>query len=137
MKHILGQAALSTVLLTNPQLAANKEYIVQILPAENGSYYFNPKKLFIKDGDTVTWVNLEDKEHKIILEKAPRIADIFESQPLKQYGEKWSYTFKTSGTYLYNGSSRDPMVKGVIIVDKPSTPIQMREIDKNSNDSGQ
>lgn len=130
MKHIIGQAIVSTLLLANPQLAHGKEYTVQMISSgEKGNYYFNPKKLHIKLGDTVTWVNMQDEGHDVMAERIPTNAENFVSPLLEKKGDKWSYTFKTSGTYLYHCHPHSQIMSGVIIVDRPSTSMQMHDVD--------
>ncbi len=134
MKHIIGQAVVSTLLVANPQLAHGKEYIVKMVSTgEKGDYYYEPKKLIIKSGDTVTWVNMQDEGHNVMSEKMPKNADGFESPLLKKKNDKWSYTFKTAGTYVYHCHPHAPMMSGVIIVDRPSNRYQMKEIEGNGH----
>ena len=129
MKHILGQAIVSTLLIANPQLAHGKEYTIKMVSTgEKGNYYFEPKKLKIKSGDTVTWVNMQDEGHNVMAERIPQNAKDFNSPLLEKNGDKWSHTFTTSGTYTYHCHPHASMMSGIIIVDKPSTPAQMHEV---------
>lgn len=129
MKQILGQAIISTLLVTNPHHA--QEHVVKIVSVgEQGDYYFEPKQLTIKSGDTVTWVNMQDDAHNVIADKIPKNAENFESLLLENRGDRWSHTFKTSGTYNYSCHRHVPIISAVIIVDKPSQAFQMQDADR-------
>ena len=128
MKNILGQVVIATILIAIPQLAHGKEYTVKMISTgEKGSYYFEPKKLKIKSGDTVTWVNMQDEEHNVMMEKIPASAKEVDSPLLEKKGDKWSHTFTVSGTYSYHCHPHASLMKGMIIVDTPSKSAQMKE----------
>lgn len=99
-----------------------EEYTVQMVSAgDKGAYYFEPKQLTIKPGDTVTWVNAQDDTHEVMSESVPEGAQPFESPALEKKGQKWSYTFTHPGTYEYHCHPHQAMkMQGVVIVDKPS-----------------
>ena len=130
MKYIMEQTILS-LLLTNPNPAA---YTVQVdPPGYNWNYHYAPQSLTIRAGDTVTWVNMQDSEHNIVLERAPKDAEYFESQPLKKIRDRWSYQFTMSGTYVYYCNTHPDSESAVIIVDRPSMPFQMHDVEKPEN----
>ena len=134
MKQILGQAIVSTLLISNPQLAHGNEYTVKMISTgEKGHYYFEPKKLHIKSGDIVTWLNMQDECHNVMAEKIPISAEGFESPLLEKNGDKWSHIFTTAGTYIYHCHPHASMMLGVIIVDTPSTPAQMHEVGNHAH----
>lgn len=138
MKNILGKTTLSVILIASPQLSYSKEYTVKMISAnENIDYSFEPKELHIKSGDTVTWLNMQDEGHNVMAESVPKEAESFSSPPLEKNGEKWSYTFKTSGTYKYHCHPHAAVMSGVIIVDKPSAPAQVKEINDNTHEHKQ
>jgi len=89
-----------------PVINANK---TDYQPASVGisNFSFNPKKLTVKIGTTVTWTNDDPAPHTIAF------AD-FTSQTLNT-GDTYSYTFTQAGTYDYYCSIH-PSMKGQIIV---------------------
>lgn len=132
MKQILGQAVVSTLLAGNPQ--ATQHYTVQIVPAVGaGNYHFEPNQLTIRSGDTVTWINVQDNSHIIRAVRMPKDGVDFESSSLEKSGDKWSYTFKTSGTYIYNCYLHTSINPAVIIVDTASQPFEMQDAVRHSN----
>ena len=72
------------------------------------NFAFSPATLNIAKGTTVTWINLDSATHKIK-------SDSFNSNFLAQRG-KFSFTFKTAGTFNYICSIH-PNMKGQIIVE--------------------
>jgi plastocyanin len=62
---------------------------------------FDPSKLYIKSGTTVTWVN-EDRmpRHVVHLPTGATDRELFNSGSLSP-GESFSYTFHTPGRYVY------------------------------------
>lgn len=58
----------------------------------------SPKSLSITPGTTVTWVNRDDQEHRLRAEDG---GIEFDSKGLKP-GERWSYTFRNTGTASYH-----------------------------------
>ena len=75
---------------------------------------------------------MQDEGHNVMAEKTPKNAKGFESQMLEKNGDKWSHTFTTSGTYTYHCHPHASMMSGLIIVDRPSAPYQMHEINDNA-----
>jgi plastocyanin len=74
-------------------------------------FSFNPPKLSIAAGSTVTWKNQDDMPHTIVNDAAPRA---FKSPPLDS-GEQFSWTFSKPGTYTYFCSIHPKMV-GIVTV---------------------
>jgi len=89
----------------SPVLAQNASAIVAI-----DNFTFNPQRLTIKSGTTVTWKNGDDIPHAIA--SASRL---FKSQPLDT-GDTYSFTFTTPGTYEYF-CSLHPHMTGTIMVE--------------------
>ena len=79
------------------------------------NYKFEPKKLTINEGDSVTWVNKEG------VHTVKSDTDIFISKTIKA-GENFSYQFTKAGTYPYHcsfhGSSGGGDMSGTIVVVK-------------------
>lgn len=124
--------ALALLAAAAPAQAA--EYTVKMVTeGDKGSYYYEPRKLTIKSGDTVTWVNTQDDMHNVMIEALPKTAEPFESPMLEKKDGKWSYTFTKSGTYLYHchPHAQNGMV-GTIIVDRLSKTDEVREISHHS-----
>lgn len=71
------------------------------------NFSFNPAKLTIKAGTTVTWTNGDSAPHQIK-------SDSFNSSPLSQ-GQSYSFQFNDPGTYDYICSIH-PSMKGEIVV---------------------
>ena len=72
---------------------------------------YEPKELKIKAGETVTWVNDDDKDHTIVSDDGS-----FDSSDNLSRGEKYKFTFKKKGKYAYH-CKYHPREKGVIIVE--------------------
>jgi plastocyanin len=72
---------------------------------------FDPKELVITAGVTVTWVNTDDDAHTATSKAAP---PLFDSKTLHP-GDKFSFEFKTPGTYDYFCKPH-PYMTGKVIV---------------------
>ncbi|MFT3788713.1 MAG: cupredoxin domain-containing protein [Tepidisphaeraceae bacterium] len=70
---------------------------------------FKPANLTVKLGTTVTWKNLDTRDHKVVAKDGS-----FHSGNLKN-GDKFTYTFEKAGTYNY-GCQYMPRMKGTIVV---------------------
>jgi plastocyanin len=124
---LFGMAALAA------PVQAAEHTVRMISKGDKGSFYFEPKKLTIKSGDTVTWVNMQDDTHNVMAESVPKTSEAFSSPDLKAKGDKWSYTFKTSGTYRYHCHPHEQMgMAGTIIVDRPSRADEVKEVNIHS-----
>jgi plastocyanin len=102
--------------------AQAEEFTVRMVSkGDKGTYYFEPKALTIRSGDTVTWVNDQNEIHEVMSESVPEGAQTFESPLLEKKGQTWSHTFTKSGTYEYHCHPHAALkMQGVVIVDKPS-----------------
>jgi plastocyanin len=72
--------------------------------ADNGMLAFQPNKVEINAGDTVTWVNNKLAPHNVVFEKAPAEASAaaFSHKQLAfSPGESFSQTFDAPGEYTY------------------------------------
>ena len=124
---------ISLLLLTIASPAFAKEYTVKMVtvPGPDEIYRFEPDKLTIQQGDTVTFVNVQDDEHNVMFEEVPEGADFATSPMLKKEGEKWSHTFTKEGSYKYHCHPHaDWGMEGTIIVGKPSLP-EAQKIDEH------
>jgi plastocyanin len=70
---------------------------------------YSPDKLEIKVGDTVTWTNLDDRDHTVVATDGS-----FKSGNLSR-GESFSFKFKKPGTYTY-ACKYHPRMKATIVV---------------------
>jgi plastocyanin len=44
-----------------------KEYTIKMISkGAKEAYYYDPKKITIKSGDTVTWINTQDEVHNVM-----------------------------------------------------------------------
>lgn len=126
MKKILLSLAIALLMTST---AHAKEYTVKMVSDwDNGKYYFEPKDITIKSGDTITWINIQDDMHNAVTDSVPKGAESFESPMLEEEGQKWSYTFTDSGTYSYHCHPHAAMgMRGTVIVDYPSKPEDKQE----------
>jgi plastocyanin len=74
---------------------------------------YNPAKTRIKVGDTVVWVNNDERDHTVA-SKAREKDGGFDSGKIAA-GEKFEHTFEKPGRYEY-GCSYHPRMKGVVEV---------------------
>ncbi len=72
------------------------------------NFAYSPQELTIKEGDTVTWINVDSVAHTVS-------GNLFESGNLDK-GDSYSHTFGTAGTYDYI-CSYHPRMRGRIIVE--------------------
>ena len=74
---------------------------------------YNPAKTRIKVGETVVWVNNDERDHTVA-SKAREKDGGFDSGKIAA-GEKFEHTFEKPGKYEY-GCSYHPRMKGVVEV---------------------
>ena len=70
---------------------------------------YKPAKLKIKKGDTVVWVNSDDRDHTVVAKD-----ESFDSGKIAA-GEEFKHTFEKPGKYAY-GCEYHPRMKGVVEV---------------------
>lgn len=63
------------------------------------NYAFNPQKLTIKKGTTITWTNDDLVPHTVTMDDSSKAGP--NSQALSK-GQSYSYTFSEVGTYSYH-----------------------------------
>jgi plastocyanin len=73
-------------------------------------YAFIPQRITVKAGTTVTWINDDDVPHTVASS-----TKLFKSTALDT-GDKFSFTFTTSGAYQYFCSVH-PYMTGAIVVE--------------------
>src|ERR1700747_2563315 len=83
------------------------------VPISIDNFTFNPQKLTVKAGTTVTWTNNDDIPHAIAA-----VNKQFKSKALDT-GDAYSFTFTTPGTYQYF-CSLHPHMTGAIVVEEPT-----------------
>lgn len=112
MLALAGIALLTLVTLTAcaPKAGPNDVFVKDLR--------FNPKKLTVSAGTTVTWTNFDQTAHTITSDSndttdAPK-AQKFTSKPLSP-GDTYKHTFDTPGTYKYHCSIH-PYLTGEVIV---------------------
>ena len=76
-----------------------------------GNFVFQPKELVVMAGTTVTWVNTDDVPHTATSSSSP---PLFDSKALDT-DDKFSFEFKTPGTYDYF-CKLHPSMTGKVIV---------------------
>jgi plastocyanin len=83
------------------------------------NFTFEPQRLTVKAGTTVTWVNQDDIPHLVA-----STTKVFKSKALDT-DDKFSFTFTTPGVYDYF-CSLHPHMTGTIVVEagKPSATSQ-------------
>ena len=75
------------------------------------NFVFDPKELVVTAGATVTWVNTDNVAHTVTNKAAP---PLFDSKTLHT-DDKFSFEFKTPGTYDYFCKPH-PYMTGKVIV---------------------
>jgi plastocyanin len=108
---ILG-AVMTAALLFLPAAALATDATVKI-----DNFTFDPPRLTVKAGTTVTWYNEDDIPHTVVAS-----GKAFRSKPLDT-GDKFSFTFTTPGSFEYF-CSLHPHMTGAIVVEAASSTTQ-------------
>lgn len=137
-KILLSFTTISALTLSMFSNAYSEEYIVKMISkGDKGTYYFEPKDITVKSGDTITWVNIQDDMHNAVTSSVPKGAESFEGPMLLKKGQKWSYTLKKSGTYNYHCHPHAAFgMVGIITVDRPSKPEEIQDGDSGKHSHG-
>ena len=104
-------------MLATPAIA--EEYIVKEISDPTGPkpYYFEPSKLKIKSGDTVTFINAQEDMHNVMFDVTPKKAGIIIGPEQNKEGSKWSYTFTIPGNYHFHCHPHEALgMQGSLIV---------------------
>ena len=102
---VLGAAVATATALVLPAAADDAPRAVTI-----DNFTFNPQRLTIKTGSTVTWTNKDDIPHALA-----SVGALFRSKALDT-DDNYSFTFTTPGTYQYF-CSLHPHMTGTIVVE--------------------
>jgi plastocyanin len=73
------------------------------------NFTFNPQKLTVKAGTTVTWINEDDIPHTVAAS-----SKVFKSKTLDT-DDKFSFTFTTPGSFEYFCSLHPHMTGSVVV----------------------
>jgi plastocyanin/Cu/Ag efflux protein CusF len=127
-KHLLIAAL---ILLSGPAWA--KDYTIQQItdPASGKPYRFEPKRLTIQLGDTVTFVNAQDDLHDVMFVSVPKgVTEMIMGPQQEKTGQSWSYKFTVPGTYQFHCHAHEKLgMAGTLIVGAPSLPGQVQKMD--------
>ena len=116
-------ANLAIVPLCEPMLKAGGAAVVQNTPpaaqaalqqtVKIGDNFFMPASLSVAVGTTVTWIHTGKVTHNVLSVNLPgiRSADL-------QPGERYSYTFKTPGTFTYYCSYHEGMSATITVTNR-------------------
>ena len=74
---------------------------------------FQPATLSVKAGTTVTWVHTGQVTHNVL---SVQVADL--RSPDLRPGDRYSYTFKTPGTYTYYCSYHEGMSAAITVTNR-------------------
>jgi amicyanin len=102
---VLGAAVATASAIVLPGRADDAPHAVTI-----DNFTFNPQRLTVKAGSTVTWTNKDDIPHAIA-----SVSALFRSKALDT-DDHYSFTFSTPGTYQYF-CSLHPHMTGTIVVE--------------------
>ncbi|HZT90856.1 MAG TPA: cupredoxin domain-containing protein [Gaiellaceae bacterium] len=81
-------ASLAALALAGPATAATKTIDIY-------ASGFSPNDVTITQGDTVTWINKDSKDHQVLADKGQFVS------PILHHGSSYSFTFRAAGTYSY------------------------------------
>lgn len=105
-----------------------------VMGMTNGGYYFDPIGLFVKPGETVTWVNetgahsttaYEKGNGRALVTRIPKDATAWNSGILSELGATFEHTFEVEGTYDYFCIPHKSLgMVGRIVVGKPGGPAE-------------
>lgn len=107
MRYSFANAALVTLAIIS--LAAAAPDKPQKITVSISDMAFAPAAQTVNIGDTVTWVNDDDRDHSVVAADGS-----FKSGNIKP-GARYAYTFKKAGKFAY-GCSYHPRMKGSITV---------------------
>ena len=94
----------ATAAAPREELGAGKKYTVTIQGLK-----LKPDKIEIEPGDTVVWVNKDDRDHTVVADDGS-----FESGRIRN-GKSYEKKFTKPGKYNY-GDDLYPRMRGVVIV---------------------
>jgi plastocyanin len=107
----------------SPQIRSklkNGVHIIEFPPAgDNHQNVFEPDNIEISTGQTVRWVNKDDKAHIFASMSIIGEGGIF--TPNIEEGDHWDYTFYTPGDYYYICFIHKGMIGKITVVDGPGS----------------
>lgn len=126
MKKLL----LTTALMLAATPAFAKDYTIKEI-TKDGKPMFEPSKLTVQPGDTVTFENAEDAQHEVMFVNVPKPVDEMIMSPMQNNkGDKFSYTFTVPGTYQFHCHPHEAAgMKGTLIVGQASKPGETKAMD--------
>ncbi len=108
MKKTVAWVAFGTLALwLAAGVAADKPAAPEQVKIDNFS--FTPQSLTIRAGTTVTWTNMDDVPHTVVSTAKSFRSGVLDSD------DRFSYTFKSPGTYDYYCSVHPHMTAKVIV----------------------
>ena len=108
VRGAVAAAALQLAVLTATAFAAPAR--AEDMSVNIDNFTFNPPRLTVKAGTTVSWTNRDDIPHTVTSS-----AKLFKSKTLDT-DDKYSFTFATPGVYEYFCSIH-PHMTGAIVVE--------------------
>ena len=121
----LATAGVALALTQGAMAGDGKHHTIKVVSDyDNLRMVFEPKRLDIQPGDTVTWENMAEEEHNVFSypDGFPKGGKPMQSHYMQKKGEKWSFKFTVPGTYEYHCIPHLPMgMHGKVIVGKAST----------------
>ena len=132
----LYTVAVVAALVSTPALA--KEYVVKMkFNEETGEVFFEPKRLDIRSGDRVTWIQEDrDNPHNVVAypNRIPKGTEPFTGPMLRRSGQRWSKVFAKSGTYQYHCHPHEQVgMRGMVVVDRESRAGEFRMMGKGEH----
>ena len=107
---LLG-AAIGSVLAGGVLIAGAQTGTAKTADVGIDNFTFNPQKLTVKAGTTVTWTNRDDIPHGIAA-----TGNVFKRSNALDTDDHYSFTFTTPGTYQYF-CYLHPHMTGTIVVE--------------------
>lgn len=80
---------------------------------------FTPATIKVRQGQTVTWTNTDDKPHQPATDPYPSTdpSSGFKSEEALGKNETYSFTFDKPGTYTYHDNLNPLKLKGTVVVE--------------------
>ncbi len=100
-----GAVQESSVVVEEATASAVNEHDIEIQ-----GFAFSQSELTIKQGETVTWINLDEVSHTVTSDSDA----VFES-PLLKKGQSFSHTFTETGVYSYHCAPHPNMEVKIIV----------------------
>jgi amicyanin len=113
MRNVHGRRATAAALLLALAFGFSASAVAADAKVTIDNFTFDPPKLTVKAGTTVTWVNRDDIPHTVASSTR-----VFKSKALDT-DNSFTFTFTTPGSYAYF-CSLHPHMTGTIVVEAPS-----------------